>query len=139
MLSLYGIKPEDEVLISGSRDTALMLALYLVEANVKVSGIVSSNESILSNEILVRIIKDLGIKIYLRYEIDEDIGERSIEKVKLVNVKDKNEMIIPNIHTLRIAEGFSPLTQLLHFADVNMKYLSYLGGFVLILKGTVTK
>ena len=133
MMHIHGMKPHNQVVVIGSGNTALMTAIYVMEAGVEVIAIVESSEHILGDDINVMKVKRLGIPIYLNYEIDQAIGEQSIEAVKLIHVKDRSEIILDNVHTLCIASGMSPLTQLLNMAGVKMTYKAYLGGFVPIL------
>ena len=133
MMHIHGIKPENQVVIVGSGNTALMTALYIVDSGAEVCAIIESSEHILGEDRYISKIKGLGIPIYLNYEIDQAIGEQSIEAVKLVHIKDRSEIILHNVHTLCIASGMSPLTPLLNMAGVKMDYKGYLGGFVPIL------
>lgn len=133
LIHIYGIMPEKELLIVGSGNIALIITNYLIEAGLKVKAIVEESEHILGDDMYLNKIHDLGIPFYLNYKIDKAIGKTAVEAVKIIHVKDKSEVIIENIQTLCVANGLSPLTQLLNMAGVKMTYKTYLGGFVPVL------
>ncbi|WP_212113202.1 thioredoxin-disulfide reductase [Candidatus Shikimatogenerans silvanidophilus] len=99
------------VAIIGGGDTALEDALYLSDICEKVFLIVRKNY-FKGTEYLQKKIKNVkNIKVYFNYELIEIIGNTKVEKIKIINNKNKKELIIV-LDGIFISIGNKPNTEI---------------------------
>jgi thioredoxin reductase (NADPH) len=96
-----------EVAIVGAGDTAAEEALYLSKICSQVHMIVRKSEMRASKVMQERVFKATNIKIYWDSEIDEVLGEKKVEGVRLVNNKtgSKQEILL---NAFFVAIGHTP-------------------------------
>ncbi|HAV19572.1 MAG TPA: pyridine nucleotide-disulfide oxidoreductase [Firmicutes bacterium] len=138
LMNLYGIVPEDEVLMVGSGNIGLIVSYQLLQAGVKVKGIVEAASIIGGYKVHASKLKRLGVPFYMQHTIKRAIGKDHLEAVEIVKLTDdfkelENETSIIQTKALCIAVGLSPLSQLLEMMEVAMKYIKELGGHVPVL------
>ncbi|MEP7163674.1 MAG: thioredoxin-disulfide reductase [Ferruginibacter sp.] len=85
-----------EVAIVGAGDTAAEEALYLSKICSHVHMIVRRHEMRASKVMQDRVLKTANIKIYWDSEIDEVLGEKKVEGIRIVNNKtgEKQEIVL---------------------------------------------
>jgi len=138
LMNVYGIIPEDEVLMVGSGNIGLIVSYQLLQAGVKVKGIVEAASSIGGYKVHATKLKRLGVPFYMQHTIKRALGKDSLEAVEIVKLTDdfqeiENETKMIEVKALCVAVGLSPLSQLLGMMEVNMKYIKELGGLVPVL------
>ncbi|HOJ45561.1 MAG TPA: NAD(P)/FAD-dependent oxidoreductase [Bacilli bacterium] len=138
LMNVYGIMPEDEVLMVGSGNIGLIVSYQLLQAGVKVKGIVEAASNIGGYKVHASKLKRLGIPFYMQYTVKRAMGTTALEAVEIIKLTDDFQEIegqtkIINTKALCIAVGLSPLSQLLGMMEVNMKYVKELGGLVPVL------
>jgi sarcosine oxidase, subunit alpha len=138
LMNVYGIKPEDEVLMVGSGNIGLIVSYQLIQAGVQVKGIIEAAQTIGGYKVHASKLKRLGVPFYMQHTVKRAIGKEALEAVELIGLDEKfnrvygTEKVIP-VKALCIAVGLSPLSQLLGMIDVEMKYVKELGGLVPVL------
>jgi sarcosine oxidase, subunit alpha len=138
LMNVYGILPEDEVLMVGSGNIGLIVSYQLLQAGVKVKGIVEASSSIGGYKVHASKLKRLGIPFYMQHTIKKAIGKERLEAVEIIELTDdfqeiKNKIKTIPVKALCIAVGLSPLSQLLEMMEIKMKYVKELGGLVPVL------
>ncbi len=138
LMNEYGIIPEDEVLMVGSGNIGLIVSYQLMQAGVKVKGIVEAAPYIGGYKVHASKLKRLGVPFYMQYTVKRAIGKTTLEAVEIIKLTENfNEIpgetaIIP-VKALCVAVGLSPLGQLLEMMAVTMKYVKELGGLVPVM------
>ncbi len=138
LMNVYGIMPEDEVLMVGSGNIGLIVSYQLIQAGVKVKGIVEAASTIGGYKVHASKLKRLGVPFYMQHTVKRALGKATLEAVEIIKLTDDFKPIatqtsIINVKALCIAVGLSPLSQLLGMVDVTMKYVKELGGLVPVL------
>jgi sarcosine oxidase subunit alpha len=138
LMNLYGIVPEDEVVMVGSGNIGLIVSYQLMQAGVKVKAIVEAASAIGGYKVHASKLKRLGIPFYMQHTVKRAIGTDRLEAVELVKLDDRFNEVANTSFTmptkaLCVAVGVSPLSQLLGMIDVEMKYVKELGGLVPVL------
>jgi len=141
LMNLYGIIPEDEVLMVGSGNIGLIVSYQLLQAGVKVKGIIEALPVIGGYKVHATKLKRLGVPFYMQHTVKRAIGKETLEAVEIVRLTDDFKEIaaetkIIKTKALCIAVGLSPSSQLLGMMDVAMKYVKELGGLVPVLNET---
>ena len=138
LMNVYGIMPEDDVLMVGSGNIGLIVSYQLLQAGVNVKGIIEASSNIGGYKVHASKLKRLGVPFYMQHTVKRAIGSQQLEAVEIIKLTDdfqplENETKVIDVKALCIAVGLSPLSQLLSMAEVNMKYVKELGGLVPIL------
>lgn len=138
IMNVYGIMPEQDVLMVGSGNIGLIVSYQLMQAGVNVKGIVEAAKSIGGYKVHASKLKRLGVPFYMQHTVKRAIGKQELEAVEIIGLNDRFEPIpgteeIIKVKALCIAVGLSPLSQLLAMVDVDMKYVKELGGLVPVL------
>jgi thioredoxin reductase (NADPH) len=96
-----------EVAIVGAGDTAAEEALYLSKLCTTVHMIIRRDEMRASKIMQERVLNAKNIKIYWNSETDEILGEKTVNAVRIKNVKDNTTQEIP-ISGFFVAIGHKP-------------------------------
>ena len=96
-----------EVAIVGAGDTAAEEALYLSKICSKVHMIIRKNEMRASKVMQERVFKTANIQIYWDSEIDEVLGDKKVEGVRIVNNKTGEKLEIV-LSAFFVAIGHTP-------------------------------
>jgi thioredoxin reductase (NADPH) len=96
-----------EVAIVGAGDTAAEEALYLSKLCTTVHMIIRRDEMRASKIMQERVLNAKNIKIYWNSETDEILGEKTVNAVRIKNVKDNTTQEIP-IAGFFVAIGHKP-------------------------------
>jgi len=138
LMNAYGIVPEEEVLMVGSGNIGLIVSYQLLQAGVKVKGIVEAAPYVGGYKVHASKLKRLGVPFYMQHTVKRAIGSDHLEAVEIVRLTDDFQEVdsdtkIIETKALCIAVGLSPLSQLLGMMEVDMKYVKELGGLVPVL------
>ncbi|MFA5235901.1 MAG: NAD(P)/FAD-dependent oxidoreductase [Bacilli bacterium] len=138
LMNLYGIVPEDEVVMIGSGNIGLIVSYQLMQAGVKVKAVVEAASSIGGYKVHASKLKRLGVPFYMQHTVKRAIGKDRLEAVELIKLDDRfnempDSMFTISTKALCVAVGLSPLSQLLGMMEVEMKYIKELGGLVPVL------
>lgn len=119
-----------EVAIVGAGDTAAEEALYLSKLCTTVHMIVRRDQMRASKVMQDRVLKTANIKIYWNSETDEVLGEKSVESVRIKNVKTGEKTEVP-VRGFFVAIGHQPNSAI--FKDyIDMDE----AGYILTVPGT---
>ncbi|MDP3385975.1 MAG: NAD(P)/FAD-dependent oxidoreductase [Eubacteriales bacterium] len=135
LMNIYGVKPGKRVLMVGAGNIGLIVSYQLMQAGVKVVAIIDAAPKIGGYLVHASKVRRMGIPIYTSHTVKEAIGSSELEKAVIWQV-DGNFQPIPNTETIFdvdvmcISVGLSPLNELLSMAGCEMKYVSFLSGFV---------
>jgi len=138
LMNLYGVKPGDKVLMVGSGNIGLIVSYQLMQAGVKVIGLVEASPKIGGYLVHASKIKRLGVDIMTKTSVKKAIGNDQVEAVEIWDLDEKwqgingSERII-DVDTICIAVGLAPLTELLQQIGADVKYVKELGGNVAVI------
>ena len=138
LMNVYGVKPGNKILMVGSGNIGLIVSYQLMQAGVKVLGVIEAAGNIGGFKVHASKLRRYGVPIYTNTTIKRAIGKDKVEQVETVKLNDKWEMIagseeIFDVDALCIAVGLTPMTSLLSMIECDMKYVSELGGVVPVL------
>ncbi|RKZ33034.1 pyridine nucleotide-disulfide oxidoreductase [bacterium] len=135
LMNEFGVLPGERVLMVGAGNIGLIVSYQLMQAGVKVAGVVEAMDHIGGYWVHASKIRRLGIPILTGWTILKACGDEFVESAIIARV-DKNWQIIPEseveveVDTICLAVGLSPTLELLFQAGVKMKYVPELGGDV---------
>ena len=135
LMNVYGVKPGHKVLMVGSGNIGLIVSYQLMQAGVKVIGLVEAADAISGYLVHASKIKRLGVDLWMNTSVKKAIGKDCVEAVELWQL-DQNWQGIPGtervleVDTICIAVGLAPLTELLQQIGAEVIYIRELGGNV---------
>ncbi|MCM1988213.1 NAD(P)/FAD-dependent oxidoreductase [Oceanirhabdus seepicola] len=133
LMNVYGISPGNKVLMVGAGNIGLIVSYQLLQAGVKVVGIVDAAPKIGGYLVHASKVRRMGVPIYTSRTVKEAIGKDSLEKVVTCKLDEKWQFIENTEKTFEvdvmcISVGLSPLCELLLQAGCKTKYIPELGG-----------
>lgn len=102
---------DKEVAIVGAGDTATEEALYLANICTKVHMFVRRDEMRASKVLQDRVLKTENIEIHWNTEVEEVIGDKKVEAVKIINNQTNEQTEMP-LSALFIAIGHNPNSEI---------------------------
>lgn len=135
LMHIHRLKPGNRVLMVGSGNVGLIVSYQLLQAGVKVVGLVEATDEISGYIVHARKIQRAGVPIYLRTTVKEAIGEKEVRKAVLVSL-DRDFCQVQgtetelDVDTICIATGLSPLSELAWMAGCKFIYIKDLCGFI---------
>ncbi|MCK4552192.1 MAG: FAD-dependent oxidoreductase [Tenericutes bacterium] len=135
LMNLYGIVPGNEVVMVGSGNIGLIVSYQLIQAGVKVKALLEAASNIGGYLVHAAKLVRLGVPIYTKTSVKKAFGDKQLEKIETVKLDENWQYIegteeIINCDALCISVGLTPLHQLLSMAEVDMIYISELGGLI---------
>lgn len=79
LMNVYGIVPGEKVLMIGAGNTGLIVSYQLMQAGIKIAGIVDAMPRIGGYWVHAAKIRRLGVPIYLKQTIKEALGNTVVE------------------------------------------------------------
>jgi len=135
LMNEYGVKPGEKALVIGSGNVGLIVSYQLLQAGVKVMGIVEIMPTIGGWFVHAAKVRRHGVPIYTRHSIVKAIGVDRVEKA-VIAMFDQNLRQIPGsekeIETdlVLLAIGLQPNYSLASQAGAVLRYIPELGGLV---------
>jgi len=135
LMNLYGVLPGIEIVMVGSGNIGLIVSYQLIQAGVRVKAVLEAAPVIGGYKVHASKLRRLGVPILTSTTVQKAIGSLEIEKIVTVKL-DSNWQAIEGseaeiyVDALCVAVGLSPMHQLLSMADIQMCYVSELGGLV---------
>lgn len=102
--NVHGIKVGQEVLVIGSGNVGLITAYQLIQAGMKIKGIVEFQENITGYEVHLNKIRKLGIPLFTSHTIVEALGKDHVIGGKIVDLNNGEEKVI-ECDTIILAVG----------------------------------
>lgn len=140
LMNVHGVKPGHQVLMVGAGNIGLIVTYQLLQARVKVVGIVEAAPAIGGYLVHAAKVRRAGVPIFTRYTIKEAIGEDMVTGATIWQLDDSWQPIPGTeknlaVDVICLAVGLSPLSDLLWQAGCELKYVPELGGAVAIRNG----
>lgn len=135
LMNVYGVLPGKRFLIVGSGNIGLIVAYQLLQAGVKVAGIIEAASKIGGYLVHAAKVRRAGIPIYTSHTVKAAYGSPALSGVTVCQVNN-NWQQVPGtefdiqVDGLCLAVGLTPLTELLWQAGCQMDYIPELGGYV---------
>jgi len=139
LMNVYGVKPADRVLMVGAGNIGLIVSYQLLQAHVKVAGIIEGAQNIGGYLVHASKIRRAGVPILTRHTIKEAYGDRKVEGAIICRLDEKWQQIPGTeqdiqVDAICLAVGLTPMSELLWQAGCNMCFVPELGGHVALRK-----
>ncbi|MDD2493806.1 MAG: FAD-dependent oxidoreductase [Tissierellia bacterium] len=135
LMNVHGVKPGDRVLMVGAGNIGLIVSYQLMQAGVKVVGILDAAPQIGGYLVHASKVRRMGVPILTSHTVKEAIGTDCIEKAIVCEVDNKFQPIPGteqefDVDVLCISVGLTPLNELLAMRGCEMKFVPQLSGSV---------
>ncbi len=135
LMNVYGVKPGNKVLMVGAGNIGLIVSYQLMQAGVKVQGIIDAGSKIGGYLVHASKIRRMGVPILTSYTVKEAKGVDYLEGATIWKLDEKWQPIQGteidlDVDVICISVGLSPLSELLWQAGCDMKFVGELGGYV---------
>ncbi len=134
LMNVYGIVPGEKVLMIGAGNIGLIVSYQLMQAGIKIAGIVEAMPKIGGYWVHAAKIRRLGVPIYLQHTIKEALGNTVVEGAVIQEVNNcfqpVGEPMEVECDTICLAVGLTPTCELLWSAGCEMKFVPQLCGYV---------
>jgi len=135
LMNVFGIKPGNEALMVGAGNVGLIISYQLLQAGVKVKGIVEAVPRIGGYFVHAAKIRRMGVPIYVSHTIKRTWGRRRVEGATIVQLDDRWKEVEGTEKDIKcdiicISVGLKPTYEFLYQAGCKMKFISELGGHV---------
>ena len=134
LMNVYGVAPGEKVLMIGAGNIGLIVSYQLMQAGVKVAGVVEAMPRIGGYWVHAAKIRRLGVPVYLQHTITEALGDKVIEGAVIQEIDNSfnlvGEPIKVDCDTICMAIGLTPTCELLWSAGCEMKFVPQLCGYV---------
>ena len=135
LMNVYGVRPGDRVLMIGAGNIGLIVSYQLMQAGVKVLGILDAAPRIGGYLVHAAKVRRMGVPILVGHTVLRADGDGKLERVTIAKVDEKFQPIagterVVETDVMCIAVGLQPLGELLHMAGCRMTYIPQLGGMV---------
>lgn len=137
MVNLHRVLPGRRCLMVGSGNVGLIVSYQLMQAGAEVVAVVEADSKVGGYGVHAEKIRRVGVPILLSHTIKEARGKESVEEVTLIRLDEEWQAIQGTERTLSVdfvclAVGLTPLTELGWMANCECKYVSELGGHILL-------
>ncbi len=135
LMNVYGIKPGDETLMIGSGNVGLIISYQLMQAGVKVKGIVEAAPRIGGYLVHAAKIRRMGVPIFTSHTIKRARGKNRVVGATIVQLDEKWKQVKGTENDIKcdlicVAVGLRPTYEFLYQAGCKMKFVPELGGHV---------
>ena len=135
LMNVNGVLPGHDVVMVGSGNIGLIVSYQLMQAGVNVKCVIEAADKIGGYKVHASKLKRLGGDILTSHSIKKANGTEFLESIEISELDEEWNFIegtekTIEVDSLCISVGLSPLSNLLSMIDVDMKYVSSLGGLV---------
>ena len=135
LMNLYGVKPDQSVLMIGAGNVGLIVSYQLMQAGVEVKGVVEAMPRIGGYMVHAAKIRRMGVPIYTSHSIVRAKGKDRIEGAVIAQLDEKWNFIPGTEKEIEcdvicLAVGLTPSVELLYQAGAEIRYVPELGGHV---------
>ncbi|WP_341876196.1 FAD-dependent oxidoreductase [Defluviitalea saccharophila] len=135
MMNIHRVKPGNKVLMVGSGNVGVIVSYQLMQAGIKVAGIVDVTQKPGGYEVHMAKLRRAGVPFYPRHTIKRALGSHCVEGAEIVEVdKDLNPIEgsekVLDVDTICLATGFTPLGELAWMAGCAFEFNPSLGGHI---------
>lgn len=135
LMNQHGVIPGNKVLMVGAGNIGLIVSYQLMQAGIKVEAIIDAAPQVGGYFVHASKVRRMGVPILTSHTIKKALGEDTVQGAIICEL-DTNWQPINgterelDVDTICLAVGLSPLVDLLHHCDCQMKYVPQLGGYV---------
>lgn len=135
LMNVYGVLPGESVFMVGAGNIGLIVSYQLLQAGVKVKGVICRSPKYGGYAVHASKIRRMGVPIMPQHRVIYAHGKEKLERITLIKL-DENKKEIPgtefDIETdvLCISTGLTPLGELLWQIGCEMKFIRELSGHV---------
>jgi NADPH-dependent 2,4-dienoyl-CoA reductase/sulfur reductase-like enzyme len=119
LVNIYRVSPGKSVVIIGSGNVGLIIAYQLIQAGIKVRGIIESREKVGGYNVHENKIKRLGVPIFLSTKVEKAIGGKSVKGIE-ISYNGRLKKIFTEL--ICIASGMLAQNDLLRLNGINFVY-----------------
>jgi sarcosine oxidase subunit alpha len=135
LMNVYGIKPGNEALMVGAGNVGLIISYQLLQAGVKVKGIVEGMPKIGGYFVHAAKIRRMGVPIYTSHTIKRAWGRGRVEGATIYQIDEMCNEVKGTEKDIKcdlicISVGLKPTYEFLYQAGCEMKFIRELGGHV---------
>lgn len=135
LMNVYGIKPGNEALMIGSGNVGLIISYQLMQAGIKVKGIVEAAPRIGGYFVHAAKIRRMGVPIFTSHTIKRARGRNRVEGATIVQLDERWKEVEGTEKNIKcdlicVAVGLKPTYEFLYQAGCDMKFIPELGGHV---------
>ncbi|MFQ6129556.1 MAG: FAD-dependent oxidoreductase [Candidatus Hadarchaeaceae archaeon] len=135
LMNVYGIKPGNEALMVGAGNVGLIISYQLLQAGVKVKGIVEAMPRIGGYFVHAAKIRRMGVPIYISHTIKRAWGRKRVKGATIVQLDERWKEVKGTERNIKcdlicVAAGLKPTYELLYQAGCDMRFIPQLGGHV---------
>lgn len=135
MMNVNRVLPGRKVLMIGSGNVGLIVSYQLIQAGAEVVGVIDSMPEVGGYQVHAGKIRRLGVPILTSHTIVKARGNTCVKSAVIAKV-DEDGMILTGTEIevscdlICLAVGLQPFNELCWAADLKMKYIKDLGGFI---------
>ncbi len=135
LMNVYGVKPGKRGLMVGAGNIGLIVSYQLRQAGVEVAAVIEGMDHVGGYWVHASKIARLGVPIRTRTTILRSLGENKVTGAVIAKIDESWRVIEGTEETIDcdficLAVGLSPLVELFHLAECEMRYVPSLGGDV---------
>jgi len=135
LMNVHSVLPGKRMLMVGAGNIGVIVAYQLMQAGVKVVGVVEAAPQIGGYRVHAAKLQRNGVPIYTSHSIKAAHGTEVLEGVTICKLDEKWQPIEGSeryiaIDGLCLSVGLTPLTELLWQAGCKMEFINELGGYV---------
>ncbi len=135
LMNVYGVRPGNRVLMVGAGNIGLIVSYQLLQAGVRVLGILDAAPRIGGYLVHAAKVRRMGVPILTSHTVLGAGGNGRLEHATIARVDDAFAPVagterVVETDVMCIAVGLTPLGELLHMAGCRMAYIPSLGGMV---------
>ncbi|MCL2164125.1 MAG: NAD(P)/FAD-dependent oxidoreductase [Oscillospiraceae bacterium] len=135
LMNIYKVSPGSNVLMVGSGNVGLIVSYQLLQAGVRVAGIVELLDKVGGYSVHAAKVRRAGVPIWTNTTIIKALGKNSVSGARIASV-DSHLSVIEgterdlDVDLICLACGLRPMTELLWMTGCEHKHSSVLGGHV---------
>jgi sarcosine oxidase subunit alpha len=129
LMNVYGVSPGERVLMVGAGNIGLIVSYQLIQAGVRVVGVIEAMSNVGGYWVHAAKIRRLGVPILLRHTIRAALGSKTVQGA-VVESLATGERLKFDCDIICMAVGLTPTSEMLWQAGCVMKYVPELCGYV---------
>jgi len=135
LVNLYGVKPGEKILLVSGNDYGLALASELLDAGLKLAGIIEMRVNPTDANGVIGKLKSSGVGVYPGHVLKEARGIRHVEGAVAARFDEHGDLVSGSereftCDVIALSIGFYPQTHLLEMGGNKATFDAHLGEFV---------
>ncbi|MCZ7585583.1 MAG: NAD(P)/FAD-dependent oxidoreductase [Deltaproteobacteria bacterium] len=129
LVALYGVLPARNVLIAGSGDFAVSLALSLPELGARVAGVVEKGGALRAAPALAERLRSTGTPVFLRHRVTAAVGWNRVKSARVAAVDEGEGEITTRCDAIIVDAPRQPSWEIASQAGADVGFVSERGVF----------